>query len=138
MDFSTILNYLINHLDFIISLCSAVAFLVVNIIQAVRSHDKSKLKEVILDIPNIIREVEKLSTDDNGLDYSGYFACTTTIAKNKSMFKKALSESLLIAKYGEKFVNKHIGVLDDSIEDILNTPQKKGGSYELSKKDEER
>lgn len=134
MDFSTILNYLINHLDFIISLCSAVAFLVVNIIQAVRSHDKSKLKEVILDIPNIIREVEQLYSKScvDLLDDS------TTTTSVKSIYKKSMAESLLMTKYGEKFVNKHIGVLDDSIEDILNTPQKKGGSYELSKKDEER
>lgn len=120
--FSTIYNYLINHLDFTISLCTSLVFLVVNIIQAVRYKDKEKLKEVISSLPEIIRIVENLSS----------------IHEMSAIEKKASAESILMNQFGEKFIKKHIGVLDDSIEDILNTPAKKGGTYELSKKNEAR
>ena len=125
-------EFIITYWKYILSASISGCFLLVNIIQAIRTHDKSKLKDAICRIPEIIRKVEALS--------SVFFAnSTTTTAEYKSAYKKATAESLLKAEYGEKFVMKYISVFDDAIEDILNTPQKKGGSNDgISKENEER
>lgn len=125
MNFSTILKYLYNHLDFVLSLCASVVFLIVNIIQAVRSHDKKKLKDAICRIPEIIRQVEVLfgkKTDDTPLPLPP----EVLSADLWSVSKKSTAEAMLKNIYGDKFFNKYIKELDIAIEDILNTPQKKG------------
>ena len=134
MDFST---FIITYYKYIISAAVSAVFLVVNIIQFFRTRNKNKLKEAICRIPEIIREVEVLvqNIPEMNLDDSSPYYTTTT--RYKSMYKKATAESLLKNEFGEKFVNKYIGVLDECIEDVLNTPSKKGGTY-VQKEDEKR
>lgn len=129
MDFST---FLMTYYKYIISAVVSAVFLVVNIIQFVRSHDKKKLTEALCRLPEIIRSVEKMYPELSKL--ANFDSTTTTTAK--SLIKKATAESLLKNELGEKFFNKYIRVFDDAIEDILNTPAKKGGTY-VSKENEE-
>ena len=127
-----ITEFIINYWQYIVSGLVSACFLVVNIIQAARSHDQKKLKEAICRIPEIIRDVETIyaKADAN---------CSTTTTISKSVYKKSTAESILMSVFGSAFVHKHIKVLDDAIEDILNTPQKKGGSCDgISKENEER
>ena len=132
----TFTQFIITYWKYILSALISGCFLLVNIIQAIRSKDKSKLKDAICRIPEIIRKVEQLS--DVFFLVPGCDSTTTT-AEYKSAYKKATAEAMLKAEYGEKFVMKYISVFDDAIEDILNTPQKKGGSNDgISKENEER
>lgn len=124
MDFST---FIMTYYKYIISACISGCFLLVNIIQAIRSNDKRKLNNAICRIPEIIRKVEELA----GVYFSN---STTTTAEFKSAYKKATAESLIKNEVGDKFFIKYISVFDDAIEDILNTPAKKGGTY-VQKKD---
>lgn len=130
MDFST---FIITYYKYIISAAVSAVFLVVNIIQFIRSHNKQKLNDAICRIPEIIRSVEKM--------YPGLVAIlpddSTTTTTRKSLIKKSTAESLLRNEFGEKFVNKYIRVFDDAIEDILNTPAKKGGTYVSKENDKE-
>ena len=135
----TFTQFIINYWQYILSGFISACFLVVNIIQAIRSHDKSKLKDAICRIPEVIRQVELL------FGQRDQDAPLPPLLKGAvrddlwSVGKKATAESLLRSLYGEKFVDKHISVIDDAIEDILNTPQKKGGSCDgISKENEER
>lgn len=133
MDFST---FIVTYYKYIISACVSAVFLVVNIIQFFRTRDKNKLKQAICRIPEIIRSVEVLfgtkPDEPTPLPLLG-----ATCADVWSVSKKATAESLLINEFGKKFVHKYIGVLDECIEDVLNTPSKKGGTY-VQKEDETR
>lgn len=129
-----IFQFIIANLQYIVPALISCCFLVVNIIQAIRGRDTSKLKELICRIPEIIRDVETLYEKDREK-----VSTTTTAAISKSIYKKATAESILESVYGAAFVKKHIKVIDDAIEDILDTPQKKGGSNDgISKENEER
>lgn len=130
MDFST---FIVTYYKYIISACVSAVFLVVNIIQFFRTRNKNKLKDAICRIPEIIRSVEVMYPDLAGLMPDG----STTTTTRKSLVKKASAEALLKSEFGENFVNKYIGVLDECIEDVLNTPSKKGGTY-VQKEDEKR
>lgn len=128
-------QFIITYWKYILSALISGCFLVVNIIQAIRNHDKTKLKEAICRIPEVIRQVEKIA--NIYFTYSETDLSTTTAAY-KASYKKATAESLIISEYGKKFFEKHKSVFDDAIEDILNTPQKKGGSDGISKENETR
>lgn len=130
MDFST---FIVTYYKYIISAAVSAVFLIVNIIQFFRTRNKNKLKEAICRIPEIIRCVEVMYPDLAGIMPDG----STTTPTRKSLVKKASAEALLKSEFGEKFVNKYIGVLDECIEDVLNTPSKKGGTY-VQKEDETR
>lgn len=127
-------QFIIEYHKYIISACCCAVFLLVNIIQAIRTHNKNKLKEALCRLPDIIRQVEEMYAD---VDCSSFLNSTTTIATCKGVVKKATAESLLYQEFGTKFVKKYIGLFDDVIEDILNTPAKKGGTYGVQKKNEE-
>lgn len=120
---STILNFVENHLSLLCSLLSAVIFLIVNIILAIRHKSLGKLKEALTSVPEIIRLVEQLGS----------------VRKLSSIEKKASAESILYTRYGEKFIKKYIAQFDAAIEDVLNTPAKKGDFRDgISKENEER
>lgn len=107
---STILTFIEAHWTLISSLTFSLISFVVNIILFVQSKEKSKLKDALAFVPEIIRSVEQLNT----------------YRKMDSVEKKAAAESLIISKYGEKFAKKYIALFDAAIEDVLNTPAKKG------------
>lgn len=131
-----ILDFIATYYKYIISAAISAVFLVVNIIQFVRTKDKNKLNEAICRIPEIIRIVEQISPN---FSYPLENDSTTTTIATKSIQKKATAESILISEFGSRFFKKYKTVFDDVIEDILNTPQKKGGSCDgISKKDEEK
>ena len=131
-------EFIITYWKYILSASISGCFLLVNIIQAIRTHDKSKLKDAICRIPEIIRIVEEMY-GERGETPLPPLPNGTICADLWSLSKKATAETLLKTQYGEKFVKKYISVFDDAIEDILNTPQKKGGSNDgISKENEER
>lgn len=109
-----IVCFLFNNYQLVISSCSALAFFIVNIIQAIKNKDKRKLNDALLQLPQVIRDVE-------------------TCIKGDAIQKKAAAESLCFARFGNVY-RKNIKLFDDAIEDILNTPQKKGGSLDVSQK----
>lgn len=121
----TFVQFIITYHKYIISVAISAVFLLVNIIQAVRTHDKSKLKNALCRIPDIIRQVEVMYPELKEILSND----STTTATRKSLIKKATAESLIKNEVGEKFFNKYVSVFDNAIEDILNTPSKKGGSY---------
>lgn len=129
-------QFIITYWKYILSAFVSGCFLVVNIIQAIRSHDKSKLKDAICRIPEIIRNCEEMWKNVPRIGFLDY--TTATSVKNTSLLKKAAAETLLIEEFGQKFFKKYKSVFDDAIEDILNTPQKKGGSDGISKENETR
>lgn len=120
MDLTTIATFFENNLDLVISIVISLGFFVVNIIQAIRTKDKSKLIEALDSVPQVIRQVEQISS----------------IKKLSALEKKAAAESILYNHFGKKFVDKHITEFDIAIEDVLDTPAKKGGSY-VSQENEE-
>lgn len=129
----TFIQFIITYHKYIISAAISAVFLLVNIIQAVRTHDKSKLKDAICRIPDIIRQVEVMYPALKEILPND----STTTATRKSLIKKATAESLIKNEVGEKFFNKYVSVFDNAIEDILNTPTKKGGTYVQKENEEE-
>lgn len=129
---------IIHYWKYIVSAFISCCFFVVNIIQVIRSHSKSKLNEAICRIPEIIRDVEIIfGKRDSNL--TAPLLPGDLTADLWSLSKKTTALTVLKNEYGDAFVNKHIKVFDDAIEDILNTPQKKGGSNDgISKENEER
>lgn len=125
MDFST---FVLTYYKYIISAFVSAVFLVVNIIQFIRSKDKKKLKDALCRLPEFIRFAEELAD---------YLKWSPTTATTKAAYKKSTVESMLSNEFGDKFVKKYIRVFDDAIEDILNTPAKKGGTYVSKENDKE-
>lgn len=121
MDKSLIINFMLDNLSLLISMVSALIFLIVNIILAIRNHDKSKLKQALLYLPEVISNIETLSRKQ----------------PLNSLEKKAMAEVLLSQRFGRLY-KKNYQLFDVAIEDILNTPQKKGGSSDVSKENEKR
>ena len=93
--------------------------MLVNIINAIKNRDLKRLKEALLYIPEVISQVEKIGQANplSGLE------------------KKSMAETILKNRFGKLYV-KNGQLFDDAIEDILNTPQKKGDRVDVSKKDE--
>lgn len=116
MENFSIIQFLLNNIDITITTVLSLAFLIVNIILAIKNKDKSMLKDALLKLPEVILEIEEVS---KGQSFS-------------SLQKKSMAEALLNVRYG-KIYQKNYQLFDDAIEDILKTPQKKGGSSDVSK-----
>lgn len=110
-----ILNFVITNIQYIISGFVSACFFVVNIILAIKNKSKRKLKEALLYLPQVISNIEILSRK----------------TPLNSIEKKAMAEVLLKERYGKLYI-KNSEMFDDAIEDILKTPQKKGGSSDVS------
>lgn len=116
MENFSFIQFLLNNIDITITTVLSLAFLIVNIILAIKNKDKSMLKDALLKLPEVILEIEEVS---KGQSFS-------------SLQKKSMAEALLKVRYG-KIYQKNYQLFDDAIEDILKTPQKKGGSSDVSK-----
>lgn len=116
MENLSILKILLSNIDLLISVAVSLVFLIVNIILAIKNKDKSKLKEALLCVPQVISNVEAISKK----------------VHMDSIEKKAMAEVLLKEHFGSIYT-KNYQLFDDAIEDILSTPQKKGGSDDVSK-----
>lgn len=112
-----IAQWLLYNYKLVVSACSALAFFIVNIILAIKNHDKKRLNDALQYLPEVISNIEIL-------------ARKTSLS---SIEKKAMAEVLLSERFGRLY-KKNIKLFDDAIEDILSTPQKKGGFSDVSKK----
>ena len=115
---STITTFIQNHVEFIVSVVFSLLCLVGNVVQFIEYLKQGKVQEAINSLPEVIRAVEDV--------YKTQFGNTPG-----SNYKKAMAESLLDARFGSTY-RKNKKMFDDALEDILNTPQKKGGSVDVS------
>lgn len=126
MNLSTFCDYLIENYGFVIAIAFGIVFLIVNIIQAFRTHNISLIKEALRTLPQVISAVEFQIENSEW-----------SLGLKKGQIKKEMVIDHLCKKYGRLYL-KNKKVFDDAIEDILKTPQKKGGSIDVSQKNEEK
>lgn len=126
MNFSTISTFIKDNYSFLISVVISVVFLIVNIIQAIRTHNISLIKDALRSLPQVISAVEFQIENSEW-----------SLGSKKGQIKKELVIDYLCKTYGRLYLKNKM-VFDDAIEDILKTPQKKGGSIDVSQKNEEK